>query len=284
MKYNTILQVIGEYVEKCWSKSQIQEKLSALTDEEKNKRLSELLNPLQFSIYKYWKKQSEDSWIRNKEDIKLAKEIVFNVERKLFEKQKTTDINVDYEKYNALSEIENENRQIESQEKIKYTPKEISSLKSYFGPDYELINSFLYNYGEWNFRFGPETRKERTPFMNKKVNHISKAIKKNKTVESMTVYRGGMYDPSKGLGDTITFKGFTSCTFSEAESHQFLTSSNRVLYRILLPKGTPCLAGNGKYNGTPISSIEKEKEILLDKNFKGKVVDITDNIVTIEAI
>ena len=95
MKYHTILNVIEDYVEKCWSISQIQEKLSALTDEEKNKRLSELLNPLQFSIYKYWKKQSEDSWIRNKEDVKLAKKIVFNVERKLFEKQKNPNINVD---------------------------------------------------------------------------------------------------------------------------------------------------------------------------------------------
>lgn len=284
MKYNTILQVINNYVEKCWSITQIQEKLSALTDEEKTKRLSELLTPLQLLLYRYWKNESGSSGIRNEENVKLAKEIVFNVERKLFEKQKNPDINVDYKKYNALSEIENENRQIESQEKIKYTPQEISSLKSYFGPDYKLINSFLYNYGEWNSRFDPETRKEMTPFMDKKVNHISKAIKKNKTVESMTVYRGGMYDPSKGLGDTITFKGFTSCTFSEAESHQFLTDSNRVLYRILLPKGTPCLAGNGKYDGVPISPIKKEKELLLDKNFKGKVVDITNNVVTIEAI
>ena len=92
-------------------------------------------------------------------------------------------------------------------------------------------------------------------------------------------------DPSKGIGDTLTFKGFTSCTFSNEEVKQFLTTSYRVEYRVLLPKGTPCLAGNGKdTNGNNLSGHPKERELLLNKNFKSKIVDITDNVITIEAI
>ena len=281
MKYNTILQVISNYVEKCWSIAQIQEKLSALSNKEIRSKLEEILTPLQLKIYDDWKGLSSATWLFKK-DREFCKKMAFNVERKLFEKQEPKNVSYDINKYDVLTETQNEEKQIDSQNNIEYTPTEMGCLKGYFGPQYELINSYLYGYGEWNKR---NWNSEAERIFKNRIRNISNAIKKNTTVEPMVVYHSGFYDPSKGIGDNITFKGFTSCSYSKEEAKKFLTSPMRVEYRFLLPKGTPCLSGNGKdFDGNTISGHPIEKEILLDKNFKGKIVDITDNVITIEAV
>ena len=154
---------------------------------------------------------------------------------------------------------------------------------------FTTLNSYLYGYGEWNM-YSKQKQKSIGEKLNAQSKEISNAMKKTGAVEDMTVYRGGLFDPSKGLGDNISFKGYSSCSFSEAVGYSFATASGgkrlpmKVKYKIILPKGTPCISANSKVNGERLSDFSREQELLLDKNFKGKIVDISGDIVTIQAL
>lgn len=307
VKYDTILKIIEEEVRKCWTKAEIREKLAKLSDEEKDEKIKELVTPLQYEVYhdwidrrkefkdmiERWSGEEADFWKRDirmvKKDIEYCDEIIFNVERKLYEKQKPIpEISNPSEQYDYDEAINLENKQIEKQENIEYSLNEVKSLKSYFGMGYTTLNSYLYGYGEYNM-YDSKKQGKLKPQLDAQGRHMSNALKKTGAVEAMTVYRGGLYDPSKGLGDIISFKGFASCSFSETTGYSFATARNirqqcKVKYKILLPENYPCISANGKVNGSSLAQFHLERELLLNKNFKGQIVDITGDVVTIQAI
>lgn len=307
VKYGTILKVIEDELDKCWSKKEIRAKLSKLSEDEKEERLKSLVTDLQFNVYNEWKEKradlertiqnriedDEDFWKedirRYREDLLFCDEVIFNVERKLYEKQKPVE-KYDYPKteYDYDTQKELEDNQIKHQENIDYTDNQVKSLKSYFGMGFTTLNSYLYGYGEWNM-YPKQKQKSIGEKLNAQSKEISNAMKKTGAISDMTVYRGGLFDPSKGVGDNISFKGYSSCSFSEPVGYSFATTSGgkrlpmKVKYKIILPKGAPCISGNSKVNGERLSNFSREQELLLDKNFKGKIVDITGDVVTIQA-
>ena len=72
VKYNNILQIIGEYVEKC-SNETIQTRLNKLSQDEKNEKLKTLTNPAEYEHYHKILKR-----IKECEDAIIDKEELFN--------------------------------------------------------------------------------------------------------------------------------------------------------------------------------------------------------------
>lgn len=326
VKYITILKVIAEEIQKC-SNDDIKTKLAKLTQEEKDKRLSEIFFPPQmeqyhelveeleicrsdYENYKDWETadvihdgaitleideeiESEEETRRfwkdiyesAKEGIDEFEEKVFDYERKIFEKQETPLVEeFDDSSYEIDTDVATlERRQIKSQEKVHYTKSEENSLKAYFGYDYDVLNSYLNDGQTWN-GFTKEYQEELKPKMDKMSQHLSNAIKKNTLTQDTVVWHGGRFDFTKWVGDTITMKGFTSTSYDIESANKFVDTNDKIIYKILLPKGTPCVSANGVVNGESLTNVSSEHELLLDKNFKAKIVNITDNIVTVQAI
>ena len=137
VKYGTILKVIEDELNKCWSKKEIRAKLSKLSEDEKEERLKTLVTDLQFNVYNEWKKKraelertmqsriedDEDFWKedirRYREDLLFCDDVIFNVERKLYEKQEPVE-EYDYPKteYDYDTQKDLENNQIKHQEHI----------------------------------------------------------------------------------------------------------------------------------------------------------------------
>ena len=122
--------------------------------------------------------------------------------------------------------------------------------------------------------------------------NISNAIARSDGLLQDTVlFHGGKFDLSKMVGDEITLKGYTSCSFQENVAKHSIKQQDGVFkeelmytYRILAPKGTKGICANDDSQGT-LSRFTFENEYLLDKGFTGKVVDIDydKQVVTIMA-
>ncbi len=170
-----------------------------------------------------------------------------------------------------------EKRQIESQEKITFSDSEIEGLQSYYGNEC-VVNSKLWDGEEWN-GLSDEERVALKPKISKTSRNISKAINKTEgLLQDTTVWHSGKFDVTKIVGDKVHFKGFTSCSFREEVAEGFnkggeVTDSLIYNYKILLPKGTKGICANDTHQGE-LTNYHQEHEYLLDKGFKGDIVDI----------
>lgn len=113
--------------------------------------------------------------------------------------------------------------------------------------------------------------------------HVSQAIQKHPLEKPMKVYRGMKItkdDPSTNqyanlkVGDTIVDKGFTSTSTSDKVGSKFSEKLNRsdvsVQLEISLKAGDHALPMDQYHKH------ESEKEVLLDRNVKFKVVSVTE--------
>jgi hypothetical protein len=123
--------------------------------------------------------------------------------------------------------------------------------------------------------------KEETQVAEDVIKNVSSAIQKHPVESPMTVYRGlkiNKDDPGSAIysnvkpGDTIQDKGFTSTSTDKKVSNKFSDKLNRsdVPVSIDLKPGDYAL---------PMDQYHKsnEKEILLDKDVKFKVVSVTES-------
>lgn len=307
VKYDILIKVIENYVSKCLTLSEIREKLKNFTQEEKLVELSSLLNKGEFKYYndmlefmRSYENYDEDEHIDYtnkvyKEYQKECEKELFRFERRIIEgysiQQKPKrnvnidDFKIDNQEFDIIGELEK--KQIKSQSNIEFTEKQISSMLSYFGLDSFNLNSKLYGGKTWNT--SSETFKKN---VTKKLNEIDKnlheAINMTNGLEQDTIlFRGAKFDVSKVVGDSITFKGYTSTSFKRSTAEMYydfdtITPSLNYTYQILLPKGTKGICSNDK-SQTDLNSVADNNEYLLDKNMKFDIVDIDyeNQVVTI---
>ena len=303
VRHELLLSIIEEYVTKC-SNDEAKRRLSLMTQEEKNSRLDTLLNPAEKEAYnriiayieKCWKNLemyesvSSDEFIQEaiavtEECLEASEEDAFYYEKRIVQGHKPhipqpvsydlSEFTEDPQYTTSELSIPNttvtefgqtvitpmEQQQMDSQEKLEFTEKEMSSLKGYFGGGSKTLNRNLYENIPLNDNLKEQSK------------NLSSAIRKTSLEESIIVYHGGKFDYSKVVGDDITFKGFTSCSYQKSIAEGF--TEDGFIYKIALPKGSHGFTANAKINGgEPLSYFQNENELLLDKNHKGRIVDI----------
>lgn len=167
----------------------------------------------------------------------------------------------------------------------KISEPEKSALKEYQSGVY---NSALGGYANLQSylrsgepKFGKYTPEE-SKLADQVISNVSSAIKKHPLDKPMTVYRGlkvNKNEPGSEVyaslkeGDTFSDKGFTSTTTSKTVQDKFTEKLNRsdtpVSIEISLKAGDPALPMDQYHKST-------EKEILLDRGTKFKVVSVQD--------
>ncbi len=271
VRYDNILNVINGYVEKC-SNNELKSRLEQMTFEEKKEKLIDILSTDEYEeykrsvheidlrneyieSYKEWaEKSSEDSeyWQNRikeeKEQIKETEEKILQYELKIFRKHEPKEYSL--KGYNEG--VSHEQNEINNQKSNNYTKNELNALKSYFKTGFHKVNFCLW-------RDEPLDKTTAT-----KSRLLSKAINKNGLTQNTILYNGGHY-PNGKIGDSITFKGFTSTSYDLDSAESF---EEGCIYKFLAPKGTPCF--NANMSGT--SNFSDEHECLLDKNLSGKIV------------
>ncbi len=270
VRYDNILNVINGYVEKC-SNNELKGRLEQMTFEEKKEKLLDILSTEEYANYKHyvnnldWRKDylenhekqlkehpDSEYWQRateeQREAVKEYEDKILSYELKIFRKHEPKEYSL--KGYNeGLSHEQNE---INNQKSNNYTENELASLESYFTTGFHNINLLLWKDKSLD---GETATKSRL---------LSKAINKNGLTQNTILYNGGHY-PNGKIGDSITFKGFTSTSYDLDSAEDF---EEGCIYKFLAPKGTPCF--NANMNG--ISKYPNEHECLLDKNLSGTIV------------
>ena len=170
---------------------------------------------------------------------------------------------------------------------LGFSEEEMKGLTSYFGAGSRELNQMLYNKGIVENNQTPSFLSiisgGNSPSLIEMNDGLSSAINKTSLEEDTIVYHGGHFNISSVVGDEITFKGFTSCSFQESIAKDFSDNSG-FIYKIALPKGSHGFCANAKVKPYDrLSEHGEEHELLLDKGFKGKIADIDyeNHIVTI---
>jgi hypothetical protein len=175
--------------------------------------------------------------------------------------------------------------EIKSTQSKNVTDEERAALKEYQSGVYNSaiggyanIQAYLRN---GKPKFGTFTAKEKA-IADEVVKNVSSAIQKHKLDKPMTVYRGVKVNKDEPgskiyadlkVGDIFSDKGFTSTTTSKTVQGKFSEKLNRsdipVSIEISLKPGDAAL---------PMDRYHKsnEKEVLLDRNTKFKVLSVHD--------
>ncbi len=314
VRYENILKVIDNYLVKCPTIAEMRTRLNNMSQDEKWEKIDSLLNEGERKYYnqlldwmKYYENydESQNTEFTNRANRKTygeKKEKIFQVERKIFggypKVNEPLDVDVsrfkeDVQQFQMVDgeEVEMdefgnmEQVQINAQSKVKFTDDEIDSMQYYYDMGAFELNSYLWNPKGWT----ANTQEKFKAKLNKADRNLHNAIEKAKGLKQDTVvFRGARFDVSKTVGDSIKFKGYTSASFQKYPAELYsdvdsVESSLMYKYRILLPKGTKGLCGNGKIDGENLSPWNDDHEYLLDKGSEFNIVDIDyDNqVVTI---
>lgn len=142
------------------------------------------------------------------------------------------------------------------------------SLTAYTSSDYMIINQSLR--GQGNFV------SEEQRYIDSKVSGLDKSFKNAPTVpENLVVYRemgSGIIDDLKP-GDMFQDKGFVSTTIKST-----LNWGGGTKLEVRVPKGT-----KGIYVA-PISEFKSEKELLLNRGTKFRIVEKTPDVTIVEVV
>ena len=270
VQYDYILQSMKEYVEKC-SNKELKNRLHQMEEEEKQEKLRDILSTEEYSEYEQTRKaiEREEKWLKQveehlkehpnsehwqeevkdiKDSLKAKNEKVFQYEVQLFRKHEPKG----YSLIGYKEGIQHEKGEIANQKNKEYSSTETIALKSYFGSGYASLNGSLWADEKLSSSDSVKSRA------------ISRAINKNGLTQNTILYNGGHY-PDGRIGDTITFKGFTSTSFNKDTARGF---NEGCLYKFLAPEETPCFIANAN----SYSHYAEEHEVLLDKNLHGKIV------------
>ncbi len=178
---------------------------------------------------------------------------------------------------NQIGELEQ--RQIDHQKKtLDLTEEEVDALTDYYGNSGKEWNSYIHNGARWKYN-DKSVQRRLKPKYEKSMEHLSNAINKSDgLVRNTMLFHGGQFDISKIVGDTITLKGYTSCSFQSNVADYSIKEQEGVdelmyTYKLLLPRGTKGICANDNSHGK-LSRFPFENEFLLDKGFTGKIVDI----------
>lgn len=154
----------------------------------------------------------------------------------------------------------------------------VDNLRTYFGDDAYLLNSYLNNGSQWNGLSKAE-QDNRKPYYDKLSRTLTEAIN---STDGLTVdarlYHVGTFDPSLMEGDKVSFKGFTSTSFSEEYAKDFNNEvyspdgSVEYTYCILARKGTKGVSANT--SPVVLTEHHEEHEYLLDKGFSGTILNV----------
>lgn len=314
IKYSTIIKAI----EKCLTNQRIKEKLGELSEEEKAEKVKELSNPAEYELYKRmvssiksceehieklhnringgkfpiaFIESFKDSLKFEMNNLEKLKERVFKYEKRIFdskyEKREPSVVDYDLSDYSEEEQQETvkveigsvERRLLNNNSSVTLSDANISSLKRYYGQGSYILNSKLNNGRGWNMMSSSE-REAKKDELNKMSRNLSNAINKTKPLgEKVIVYRGGIFDVEKIVGDPIKFKGFTSTSLQK----NVASTIGDWTYRIALNENTRAMMGNMEVDGNSISGYPIEHEILLDKGFEGRIADIDyeNHLVTI---
>ena len=320
VKYSTIVDIIEKHITKC-SNDEVKAKLSGMTPNEKKEKVLKYLNPAEKEDYeeitglrhyhegeiegikKHLKlierriseavdDEDKEGWefeadkykerlAIHMEKLNRINEEAFKYEKRIFQGHKPRtpkpvnyDLN-DYEKIKWNNSPNLERQQINSQEQIRFRPTEVQILKGYFGGHSETLNRKLY--------LGEELSEKDI----KEIKDLSSAIRRTNIDKNIIVYNGGHFNPSSVVGDNINFKGFLSCSYDKEVAEEF--SNNEFVYQLLIPQGSHGFTANAEVTDTTnrnypvLTAYSDEHELLLDKNFKGRIADIDyeNHIVTV---
>lgn len=314
IKYSTIIKAI----EKCLTNQRIREKLGELSEEEKAEKVKELSNPAEYELYKRltssiksceehieklhnkinggkfpiaFVESFKDSLKFEMNNLEKLKERVFKYEKRIFDskyvKREPSVVDYDLSDYSEEEQQETvkaeigsvERRLLNNNSSVTLSDANIYSLKRYYGQGSYILNSKLNNGRAWNMMPSSEREAKKGELKNMSRN-LSNAIHKTKPLgEKVIVYRGGIFDVEKIVGDHIKFKGFTSTSLQKNVAN----TVGDWTYRIALNENTRAMMGNMEVDGEAISGYPIEHEILLDKGFEGDIADIDyeNHLVTI---
>ena len=289
VRYSTIVDIIEKHITKC-SNDEVKAKLEMLTQEEIREKLEKHMNPAEMEAYEriiemkklYTRlleahikaKTGEEGYYQNQIDEYTEKG--FRYEKRIFQGHKPhipKPVDYDLNDYNGEEE-----KQINAQKEVEFTEQEQESLQSYFGSGYKELNEKLYK-GE---KLSDEENPKGVLFgggsqsLAEKSRNLSNAIRRTSLEENTIVYHGGgHFNPSSVVGDTINFKGFTSCSYERIVAKVFNPNSGYI-YKIALPSGTHGFCANAPVGDDELilTNHYSEHELLLDKGFKGRIADI----------
>ena len=292
---------IIEYILIKCSNDEIKDKLSRLSQEEKNEKLIGKLNPLEKKEYDdlvneqdFWSMIDEDT---NHEDPTAIEElnringILFDYEKRIYrgydlDKNKSNVPVYDVDDYvedafigmydNNLGQVEIE--QINHQrDTVSLSDNEKQGLRAYFGNEYKHINGELderYGDGYWN-----RLNKSEQDFYHEKnkvlVPSIDSAIDKNTGLTVSTILYHGTNDSNlinihTRIGDHIKTKGYVSTSFNRRVGEGYGSMPGCFVIQFLAPVGTKGLSAN--IGG--LTDELGEHEYLLGRGQSGTVVDI----------
>lgn len=175
-----------------------------------------------------------------------------------------------------------EKKQIELQEKIILTWKELHAVKSYGGISHRWINGYIRKNDDWADYLEDQLRKGRTEkdILNEiedLIEDLDSAMEKTTGLaQDSTIFRAcDTFSGTLRPGDISSFEGYGSCSFQEESAKGFM-DDGRYKLKILAPKGQKGIAMNAKNDGVRLTSTSNthEHEFLLPKNQKFQVLEV----------
>jgi hypothetical protein len=216
-----------------------------------------------------------------KDIIKKYSKDIFNYERRVVENfnlPELDSLDIDIDKYKIDTDGDLEQRQIDSNKDINLNLVEEYHLKEYFMRDYLYINGKIYNTSFWKnlskdekFWWDDEVLDNETYILDGAIN------KSTGVLEDSQYFRGGYWDIHLQVGDEFTWDGYTSLSYDPDGVNTFINHDNERYIRVLINKGKKGIPAN--LNG--MAEYDYERELLIGRQTKGKVVSYTKDMVTV---
>lgn len=145
-----------------------------------------------------------------------------------------------------------------------YTKKEIDAMVYYKGSGYNDINNYLRN-----------PHDQGNDYIKESVEHLEKAIARNKFTEDTVIYRGFGLDYELRVGESFSELGFMSTSMKKGISADFTNTSDakyKYLFKIEDIKGSPMLEIDNVLKSVVGETPFEESEILLNRG-KSVIID-----------
>ena len=298
------ISFIDEFIQKC-SNQYISNRLTKMSINERKERLKDKINIWEKNEYDYLLEQKEmyefiEDWENSYivEEYDYIKEQLLKYDKRIFRgydlnknKDKISSVNLDdfkkenipdnfNEDNNNAKILEVEQEQVNNDNNIQLSDDEINAFKSYFGNDSTKINSELNNHyhDDYWLKLNEETRKNIHQQNNKIIPLLESAMNKSQGLINNTVLfhgsqNSGIINIHSRIGDKITLKSFISTSFHEDVGKKYGATVNdgpNLYVRFLAKTGVNGISGNMNH----LSIYPTEHEFLLDKNQKGRIMDI----------
>lgn len=189
-------------------------------------------------------------------------------------KEHTIDVpNLKEDEKNSIIKYKEANQEIEEELKKRSTEfwdsmldSEKEAIQEYSGDDYGITNRYLRNalYEDDDIVFNKTIQR---------IEEIDKALSRNALGDNLTLYRGVSFEEFESWKNADTINTYKSTSISREIADDFNSD-----YKILIkaPKDT-----KGFYLGD-YSEYKSEKEFLLHRNQKYKILNMTDNELEVE--